>query len=1205
MNLVDNPASTYSIRTELILWFVFLSLIPLSVVAWLNYKAASDGLIEAAKAQITQSARLNQDFVTNWFDYRFMDLKNQSKDQYNLQLMKSLQQGLASSKLSLRDYIKSDDWKQRIQSTDNGLVELMKHYDYIHDLYLIGTSGDIIYSVTGEAGLGSNLYRDQLSGSNFARCVRQALQTGESCFSDLERIESSHYAIAGFLVAPILDEQNQAVGVLAIQLHLERIFDLMTSQGTHQVNHYLVGVDDKLRTPVGRDLAEVLSKIVAQSGLNNREIFEYRNPQGKDVIGLSLPLKFAGVDWILVSERERGEVLAATATFAKMVMLVFVLTALVAILLSVYLARRLTRPIQQLVEATQAVSSGRMDQHVDANGHSEFKRLAHSFNQMLDRRRAFEQDLDASHQKINQAMAELADQKYALDQHSIVATCDENGCITYANERFCAVSGYRFDELLGRGFKIFESKRHSEGFYRKLRQTVSDGKVWQGEVCQRGKLHKLYWTDTTIVPFTGQDNKINSFVVISSDITERKRAEEALLKSEQNLIDAQRSAKIGHYSFDVASGQWSCSLGLEEVFGIDQKFSKDLAGWTALLEESCRESVLQYFTEEVLGRHQHFDREYQIVNAKTGQKRWVHGLGELKFDDRNQPVEMFGTIQDITDRKKAEIALQRAEKMESIGQLTGGIAHDFNNILGVIMGNLDLLKEQLQRDPKACRRLTAADKAANRAANLTKQLLGFSRRKATHTKAIDINQLFVELDDVLRHSLGPQIKLTRSLKSDLWLTKIDPGDFQDALLNLLINARDAMPRGGQVILETANSTLDQRSCELNAGAIPGDYVQLSVSDTGEGISKEVQKRVFEPFFTTKGQGKGTGLGLAMVFGFVKRSGGYVKVYSELGVGTTFRLYLPRVTGRAKEVKPEVKNSLSLPTGVETILVVDDEAGLVSLATDSLQQLGYRVQTAVNAQQALTRLAQNPQIDLVFSDIVMPGGMDGYELAQHVKQEYPEVKLLLTSGYTEKAARQNGHAITSLEVLSKPYSQQELAIRIRSVLGDAKVSDIGSTEVFDSTPAIEQARIEWLPAYETGVKAIDFDHQNLVTAFNQCYDLIDQLDESTFFEKLQKLFAQVERHFLREELIMRVCDYPHLKNHKQIHALLIKQLKEKQRSWSSIKLERQAFFSFFAPWLIEHIIGVDMELVPYCQHKDQLIELELVDFEANIDREKSR
>lgn len=387
---------------------------------------------------------------------------------------------------------------------------------------------------------------------------------------------------------------------------------------------------------------------------------------------------------------------------------------------------------------------------------------------------------------------------------------------------------------------------------------------------------------------------------------------------------------------------------------------------------------------------------------------------------------------DISEREQYEKSLCRAQKMEAIGQLAGGIAHDFNNILGIILGNLDLLEYQLITDKKIQKRLDSIKHSAHRASELTQKMLGLSHHEGASTAVTNINQIILDMHNILARSLTPQIEIVHHLANDLWHTEIDAGDFEDMLLNMVLNARDAMSGSGNLTIETCNCVLDNAYCESNAAAMPGEYVQLTVSDNGTGMPQEVLDRIFEPFFTTKEVGKGTGLGLAMAFGFVERSGGTIKVDTELGVGTTFRLYLPR-TMHKRQGTENKKHIKKLPTSNKTILVVDDEVALIELVEEMLQTLGYKVLTATDSKKALQILATEKKVDLMFSDVVMPGGLNGFELAEQVAKLYPAVNILLTSGFTDVTIARNAQARFETNFLSKPYTQHELALRIRTLL----------------------------------------------------------------------------------------------------------------------------------------------------------------------------
>ena len=399
-------------------------------------------------------------------------------------------------------------------------------------------------------------------------------------------------------------------------------------------------------------------------------------------------------------------------------------------------------------------------------------------------------------------------------------------------------------------------------------------------------------------------------------------------------------------------------------------------------------------------------------------------------DEAGQMLGTMYVVADITERKKLESQLLQAQKMEAVGNLSGGMAHDFNNLLGVIIGNLDLLRDRPDRDPDADELTREALDAALRGADLTRRLLAFARRQPLQPVRTDVNELIAGIVKLLARTLGEQIEITLDLDRLTWPVVVDPAQLESALANLATNARDAMPGGGQLRIATGNRTLDADYASQHAEVQAGDYALIEVSDSGTGMPAEVMNHIFEPFYTTKEQGKGTGLGLSMVFGFMKQSGGHINVYSEVGIGTTFRLYLPHAADAAESDEASAVTPSARGAG-ETVLAVEDNAGLRRVVVRQLGELGYRVIEAEDAQTAL-RILQSEKVDLLFSDIVMPGGTSGYEIAETVRTRWPTVKIVLTSGFPENRANGGGNG-AGLRLLSKPYRREDLGRIIRDAL----------------------------------------------------------------------------------------------------------------------------------------------------------------------------
>jgi signal transduction histidine kinase/ActR/RegA family two-component response regulator len=402
---------------------------------------------------------------------------------------------------------------------------------------------------------------------------------------------------------------------------------------------------------------------------------------------------------------------------------------------------------------------------------------------------------------------------------------------------------------------------------------------------------------------------------------------------------------------------------------------------------------------------------------------------------RHQSEVLEERVQERT--KEIEVAsaqLRQMQKMEAVGQLTGGVAHDFNNMLAIVIGSLDMAARKLASDPgKARQYIENANEGARRAATLTARLLAFSRQQPLEPQSIDTNRLVGGMSELIRRAIGDQLKVEIVLAGGIWRTYADPSQLESALLNLCVNARDAMPQGGHLTIETCNTHLDDSYASAHAEVKAGQYVQIAVTDTGAGMPPEVVERAFDPFYTTKGAGRGTGLGLSQVYGFVKQSGGHVKIYSEAGRGTAVKVYLPRFIGDAA-VRPSDGPAETRPTGSsdEVILVVEDEPAVRRMSVDALRDLGYSVVHAESAAKALQKLDLLPTLSLIFTDIVMPE-VNGRQLAEEAVNRRPGLKVLYTTGYTRNAVVHDGTLDPGVALLSKPFSLDQLARKVRQVL----------------------------------------------------------------------------------------------------------------------------------------------------------------------------
>lgn len=486
---------------------------------------------------------------------------------------------------------------------------------------------------------------------------------------------------------------------------------------------------------------------------------------------------------------------------------------------------------------------------------------------------------------------------------------------------------------------------------------------------------------------------------------------------------------IWDWNFATNQVWWNDSI--TDLFGyalLDME--PGLESWTLRIHPDDKERVLHSIYQVIDGEENYWECDYRFMKS-DGQYANVIDRGFVTRDGQGKATRMVGSMLDITERMAMEQRLRESQKMEAVGHLTGGVAHDFNNLLTVILGNAEMLAE-LVTDPDLQSMAEMTLSAAKRGAELTRHLLAFARRQPLDPKPKNINHLVEAMWGLIRRTLPENIELEFAPDPDLGIAEVDANELETALLNLVVNARDAMQDGGKLIIETSSAVLDNDYAALHCEVIPGDYVMICVSDTGIGMSADTVSHAFEPFFTTKPVGKGSGLGLSMVFGFTKQSGGHIKIYSELGEGTSIKLYFPKVKD-AQRINYQPAKELIPKSGTEHILVVEDDDLVLRHLEGQLRSLGYRVTAVTCGPNAIEALKAHSDIDLLLTDIIMPGGMNGRELADLAKATYSKLKVLFTSGYTENAIIHHGRLDPGVDLLSKPYNRLELATKVRRVL----------------------------------------------------------------------------------------------------------------------------------------------------------------------------
>ncbi|NKB54903.1 MAG: PAS domain S-box protein [Alphaproteobacteria bacterium] len=603
---------------------------------------------------------------------------------------------------------------------------------------------------------------------------------------------------------------------------------------------------------------------------------------------------------------------------------------------------------------------------------------------------------------------------------------DTEGRYVTANRRWHDWFNPEGKEIKGKTAFDFYPQDHSDEVSELDRDILQFGSAMEVELNTPFPDGMMRVTLTQKFPIYDHDGNIAAIGSFNTDITERKRAEEAQRRSERRLAEIFDASPAMIIVCDYATGQFLevnaaalSTLGyrLDEMLG---RTSLELGIWK---DKRQRDKLVALLDRDK------FVRNYEIeYHAKDGTAIPLLFSGAKIESDGD--FQILGVMTNIAEWRALEDQLRQSQKMEAVGQLTGGLAHDFNNLLGVIIGNLDFLGEALEEDKDLGGYVKTATKAAVGGAELNKRLLAFSRTQPLAPKVLDLNAHVSGMLAVLRRTLGETITLEAIQNDTLWSCDVDPAQVETALLNLAINARDAMPSGGTLTIETANVRLDDDYAATQAEVTPGAYVRLTVTDTGRGMAPSVVEHVFEPFFTTKAVGEGSGLGLSMIFGFAKQSGGHVTVQSEEGVGTAVTLYLPR-SRRPAQLEDETVEIPNPSSG--TVLVVEDDPDLRLLAETMLDSLGYKVLAAKDGRSALTAMGRAKHVDLLLTDVVLPGGMNGPAIAEAAVKRQDDIKVLYMSGYTQDAMTQQGQIGNDYQLLQKPFRKAELAQKIEAVL----------------------------------------------------------------------------------------------------------------------------------------------------------------------------
>jgi PAS domain S-box-containing protein len=644
-------------------------------------------------------------------------------------------------------------------------------------------------------------------------------------------------------------------------------------------------------------------------------------------------------------------------------------------------------------------------------------------------------ELERESLELRQAEAALRRERDRSRQYLDVAevlilALDESGRVTLVNRHACTLLGWTAKELLGRNWFETCLPVRCRAEVRRLEAAARQGDpsvVANPILTRSGEERLIEWRPTVT-----RDHAGNPTGTLSSgtDITDRELAATTLRQAEEQMRFALESANVGIWDWDVSRGvlQWSATL--EAQYGLEPgTFGGTFDDFMAGIHPDDRAGVRDIMTRAG-ATGEDFTVEHRAV-WPNGTVRWLSGAGGIRLGQDGRPIRGLGTSMDITARHALEEQYRQAQKMEAVGRLAGGVAHDFNNLLTVILGYCQiLLAEGTPADPRRAD-IAEIEKAALSAATVTRQLLAFSRKEIIEPTVLDLNEVIAAMGLLVERLIGDDIQVVQVLRTGLAPIRADRGQVEQVVMNLALNARDAMPGGGRLTIETANITLDHDYAAAHLAVAPGEYVRLTVSDTGSGMTPEVQARLFEPFFTTKAPGKGTGLGLATVHGIVARTGGTVHVYSEVGKGTSFQVYFPS-HGAATLVTEQLATVLPDAVGGQTVLVVEDMAALRRLIVTMLAHQGYTVLAAANGKEALREFERHGSVDVLLTDVVMPGH-SGPELVELIRERQPALKIIYMSGYTEDTIAHHGVLQPGIAFLHKPFTADLLDRKLREVL----------------------------------------------------------------------------------------------------------------------------------------------------------------------------
>jgi len=1024
MNNFQTKKKYGSLRNNLIFSYLLLGIVPLVIVSWFSYQFAKSSLVESAINNLIRSSSLSHEFIDNWFSYRFTDLDNLAESKNNSILLQELITGFENSGLSLAEYVKSSDWIKRVGNSRNDLIPFSRRYGYVNDLYLIDDKGNVLYSVARKSDLGTNLINGDFSNSRFSESVKSTLKNSQNQFSSYERYRASNEILTGFITAPIFDDFGDMLGVFAIQIKTDVIYDHLTEVSNYaeesnigELHQYLTDEEGVLMSPVhNSDYSEILNhKLDLERYDNDSKIagdinYDYRSYEyiGEDKIkylSLKKSISIKNVNYTLVSEIETEKALSSISDLGRLQILFVSISALIVIGVAYYRSCKIVKPISELTKITMDIASGETEKLVKIDAKNEIGQLADTFNYMQQVRLEYEQSLIESREKTNEVLTELNQQKFALDQHSIVAITDVKGTITFVNDLFSQVSGYSKEELIGQNHRLLKSGVHDKKFFHDMFQQLVKGETFHAEICNKAKDGHLYWVDTTIVPYVNKKGKPESYIAIRTDITRQKQVSLELIESKELInkalddLNQQKFALDQHSIVAVTDVQGTITF-VNDLFTEVSGYSKEeLIGQNHRLLKSGKhgkEFFRDMFDQLIHGNTFHAE----ICNkAKDGHLYWVDTTIVPFMNDKGKPESYIAIRTDITKQKQVEVELIKsrddAEKaVIAKGEFLASMSHEIRTPMNGVLGMLGLLVNT-KLDEDQLHRVRVAQSSGQALLSLINDILDFSKIEADKLdlEVIDFNLRgmlgdFAEAMAYTAQAKGLELVLDVT-KVEASMVKGDSSRLRQILTNIVGNAIK-FTSDGEIVVRAEMQEMDNNKLLMN----------FYISDTGIGIPAEKVSSLFESFSqidtsTTRKYG-GTGLGLAIAKKLCVLMGGDISVKSVKGKGSVFKFSIVLEKSQtSQQVLPQIDvNKLNL-------LIVDDNVTNCEVLRGQLEHWGATVTEAHSAKQALKicddriNNINNNFFDIAFLDMQMPE-MDGEQLGRAIisDERFSSMKLVM-------------------------------------------------------------------------------------------------------------------------------------------------------------------------------------------------------------------